>query len=150
MGLRLAIALLPLLSAEGEDPSPQPGLFSKLYAHTFGREGQLPQAQSYGLALNPGFGGQVRPVGKNPLGFEPLQSVDELADSSWTLVANDTAAYNYRTRAEIVGVGCEVLLDGGAGVNNVAEEVAVGALNVARAMGIDSKDPRYPVIQLEK
>ena len=43
-----------------------------------------------------------------------------------------------------------MLLDGGAGVNSVAEEVVVGAINVARALGISVHDRRYPIVQLEK
>ena len=55
-----------------------------------------------------------------------------------------------RTRVGICGVACETLIDGGVCVNSVAEEVVVGALNVARAMGIGTRDPRFPIIQLEK
>ena len=50
----------------------------------------------------------------------------------------------------MMGVLVETLLDGGAGVNSVAEEVVVGALNVAKALGIAASDPRYPVVQLER
>ena len=48
------------------------------------------------------------------------------------------------------GVKCETLLDGGAGVNSWAEEIVVGAINVAMAKGIQPSDPRFSVVQLEK
>ncbi len=79
-----------------------------------------------------------------------MSNLSDLPAHAWVEVPNDSAAYNYRTRMNIVSVGCEVLLDGGAGVNSVAEEEMLGAINVARASGIGPKDPRYPVLQLEK
>ena len=44
----------------------------------------------------------------------------------------------------------ETLCDGGAGVNSVTEEIVTGAINHAHSQGIYSKDPRYPVVQLER
>ena len=35
-------------------------------------------------------------------------------------------------------------------MNTVTEEVIVGILNEAKARGIETTDPRYPVVQLEK
>ena len=49
----------------------------------------------------------------------------------------------------IVGVKCETLLDGGAGVNSWAEEIVVGAINVAMTKGIPPNEPLFPVVQLE-
>ena len=103
---------------------------------------------SYGLTLSSSFRTQPRTAPKVEK-FVPLETLAELSDDHWTTVPNDRAAYNYRTRGEVAGVGCEVLLDGGAGVNSVAEEVIIGALNIARALGIGANDPRYPIIQLE-
>ena len=76
--------------------------------------------------------------------------MSDLAAGWWTQVPNDRAAYNYRTDVSIVEVKCETLLDGGAGVNSWAEEIVVGAINVAMAKGIPPNDPRFPVVQLEK
>ena len=93
-------------------------------------------------------GGRRKGGGKGQ--FKRLETVEELPRSCWTLVENDRSAYNYRMKTLIANVGCETLLDGGAGVNSVAEEIVVGALNVAKAMGIGPKDARHPVVQLEK
>eukprot|EP00969_Alexandrium_andersonii_P294688 13026215-Alexandrium_andersonii.AAC.1 len=42
------------------------------------------------------------------------------------------------------------LLDSGAAVNAVAEELIVGCINRARDYGCDPKDPAYPIAQLER
>ena len=82
--------------------------------------------------------------------MELIDRLSDLAAGWWTQVPNDRAAYNYRTDVSIVEVKCETLLDGGAGVNSWAEEIVVGAINVAMAKGIPPNDPRFPVVQLEK
>ena len=106
---------------------------------------------SYGLCSNETFlswppkskGGKK---GKNP---KLLDRLSDLKADWWTQVPNDRAAYNYRTDTCIVGVKCETLLDGGARVNSWAEEIVVGAINVAMAKGIQPNDPLFPVVQLE-
>eukprot|EP00969_Alexandrium_andersonii_P265272 11723017-Alexandrium_andersonii.AAC.1 len=40
------------------------------------------------------------------------------------------------------------LLDGGAAVNAVTEELVVGCINTARDYGLRPKDPNYPIVQL--
>eukprot|EP00969_Alexandrium_andersonii_P261544 11562625-Alexandrium_andersonii.AAC.1 len=42
------------------------------------------------------------------------------------------------------------LLDGGAAVNAVTEELVVGCINTARDYGLSPKDPNYPIVQLER
>eukprot|EP00969_Alexandrium_andersonii_P322806 14262622-Alexandrium_andersonii.AAC.1 len=42
------------------------------------------------------------------------------------------------------------LLDGGAAVNAVTEELVVGCINCARDDGLSPRDPNYPVVQLER
>eukprot|EP00969_Alexandrium_andersonii_P049581 2176243-Alexandrium_andersonii.AAC.1 len=42
------------------------------------------------------------------------------------------------------------LLDGGAAVNAVAEELVVGCINCAMDYGLSPKDPAYPIVQLER
>ena len=44
----------------------------------------------------------------------------------------------------------ETLLDGGAGVNSVTEEIVVGAINHAHARGIYHNHENYPIVQLER
>eukprot|EP00969_Alexandrium_andersonii_P058202 2564126-Alexandrium_andersonii.AAC.1 len=40
------------------------------------------------------------------------------------------------------------LLEGGAAVNAVAEELVVGCINCARDYGLGPEDPAYPIAQL--
>eukprot|EP00969_Alexandrium_andersonii_P093428 4125932-Alexandrium_andersonii.AAC.1 len=42
------------------------------------------------------------------------------------------------------------LLDGGAAVNAVMEELVVGCINCAKDNGLSPKDPSYPIVQLER
>eukprot|EP00969_Alexandrium_andersonii_P082294 3627152-Alexandrium_andersonii.AAC.1 len=42
------------------------------------------------------------------------------------------------------------LLDSGAAANAVTEELIVGCINRAREYGLDPRDPRYPIVQLER
>eukprot|EP00969_Alexandrium_andersonii_P336880 14890332-Alexandrium_andersonii.AAC.1 len=42
------------------------------------------------------------------------------------------------------------LLDGGAAVNAVADELVVGCINCARDYGLSPKDPADPIVQLER
>ena len=134
-----------------EPPTPIPCV-TQIFLMTLAGDRGIGISGSYGLSLNRSFvphSDKGQGKGREEP-FVQLNTIMELPDSAWTKVANDRAAYNYRTRGELVGVGCEILCDGGAGVNSVAEEVVVGAMNVARAMGIEPCDPRYPVLQLEK
>ena len=55
-----------------------------------------------------------------------IESVTELPEDWWKIVPNDRSAYNYRTRTHLMGIPTETLLDGGAGVNSVPEEVVIG------------------------
>eukprot|EP00969_Alexandrium_andersonii_P140296 6206575-Alexandrium_andersonii.AAC.1 len=42
------------------------------------------------------------------------------------------------------------LLDTGAAVNAVSEELIVGCINRAQENGLSASDPRYPIVQLER
>ena len=79
-----------------------------------------------------------------------IETVLELPEDWWKLVPNDRSAYNYRTRTHLMGIPTETLLDGGAGVNSVPEEVVVGCVNVARRHAVAPSDPKFPLVQLEK
>ncbi|MEC8942206.1 MAG: hypothetical protein VYC95_05695, partial [Verrucomicrobiota bacterium] len=89
--------------------------------------------------------------GKGTAGYgkEVLHRLEDLPASWWTQCPNDEGGYNYRTFSHIVSVPVETLLDGGAGVNSVTEEIVCGAINEAHQKEIWSDDPRYPVLQLE-
>ena len=54
------------------------------------------------------------------------------------------------TRTWMAGTEVGTLLDTGAGVSAVPEELVVGAINRAHARKLDPEDPEYPVIQLER
>ena len=100
---------------------------------------------SYGLSM-PKY--VAASAGKGPCAR--LESLSQLPDSWWNLVPNDRGGYNYRTTTHIAAVPVEILCDGGAGANSVTEEIVIGAINHSHSKGIYSKDPRYPVVQLER
>ena len=52
--------------------------------------------------------------------------------------------------AWLFGKKMSTLLDYGAAVNVVAEEVIVGCINEARRKGMEANDPTYPIVQLER
>ena len=57
---------------------------------------------------------------------------------------NPPPGYNYRTVTEIAGYPVETLLDGGASISSVTEELVVGAINLARKRGIHPGDGIFP------
>ena len=59
------------------------------------------------------------------------------------------AGYNYRVEAHVIGQSFAVLLDTGASVSAVPEEIIVGLLNEAFDQGLTPEDPAWPV-QLER
>ena len=63
---------------------------------------------------------------------------------------NPPPRYNYRTVTEIAGYPVETLLDGGASVSSVTEELVVGAINLARKRGIHPRDENFPIAQFER
>ena len=103
---------------------------------------------SYGLALDQAM--KQTSATQNGVEIKLLQSIRQLPASWWKLVPNDRCGYNYRTRPRIVGIPIEALLDGGAGVNSIAEEAVVGTINAARILGIGLNDPRFPVLYFER
>ena len=65
-----------------------------------------------------------------------IATLKEIPREWWTKVDNPPPGYNYRTVTEIAGYPVETLLDGGASVSSVREELVVGAVNLARKRGI--------------
>lgn len=79
-----------------------------------------------------------------------IKTLDDLPQNWWVKVSNSSLGYNYRTHTTLLGeYPVETLLDGGASVNSVTEEIVVGAINAARAKRIYAQDPSFPVAQLE-
>ena len=109
---------------------PSLGLAPFLVAEIFGILQKINQEEGMSVLL----------VEQNALAALEIVSEGYLIENG-RVVMNGTAAYNYRTQTHLVGKPVETLLDGGAGVNGVAEEVVVGAINLARMRGIRSDDP---------
>ena len=76
--------------------------------------------------------------------FKPV----EKASCRRTLLKH--ADFSRWTRPRIVGIPIETLLDGGAGVNSIAEEAVVGTINAARILGLGVNDPGFPVLYFER
>eukprot|EP00969_Alexandrium_andersonii_P102601 4529298-Alexandrium_andersonii.AAC.1 len=62
----------------------------------------------------------------------------------------DQGGYQLLTHTWMMGREVATLLDTGAAVNAVTEELIVGCINRAREYGLDPGDPRYPIAQLER
>eukprot|EP00969_Alexandrium_andersonii_P163830 7240903-Alexandrium_andersonii.AAC.1 len=54
------------------------------------------------------------------------------------------------THTWLMGRKVVTLLNGGAAVNAVTEELIVGCIDCAKDYGLSPKDPAYPVVQLER
>eukprot|EP00969_Alexandrium_andersonii_P091660 4045841-Alexandrium_andersonii.AAC.1 len=54
------------------------------------------------------------------------------------------------THTWLLGRKVATLLDGGAAVNAITEELIVGCINCARDYGLSPKSPNYPIVQLER
>ena len=83
---------------------------------------------------------------------KPLPELKTLADCPknwWTIRPNDGGGYQLRTKVTIMGKKVPTLLDGGAGVNSVSEELVVGVRNQAHKKGLRAGDKEYPVIELQ-
>jgi hypothetical protein len=80
----------------------------------------------------------------------PISTLKEIPREWWTKVDNPPPGYNYRTVTEIAGYPVETLLDGGASVSSVTEELVVGAINLARKRGIHPRDENFPIAQFER
>jgi hypothetical protein len=73
---------------------------------------------------------------EGPSRARPESTLKEIPRDWWTKVDNPPPGYNYRTVTEIAGYPVETLLDGGATVSSVTEELVVGAINLAQKRGI--------------
>eukprot|EP00969_Alexandrium_andersonii_P260512 11517637-Alexandrium_andersonii.AAC.1 len=78
-------------------------------------------------------------------GGRKLRRLADLQQYWWTQVLQDKRGYQLLTHASLMGRGVATLLDGGAAVNAVAEELIVGCVNVARDYGLGPKDPACPI-----
>ncbi len=79
-----------------------------------------------------------------------LKNAQDISDRLWRNVPHDHPGYNFRTRTHIVGLLVDTLLDTGAGVNSITEEVVVGTWNMAAALGVLPGDPDFPFVAFER
>jgi hypothetical protein len=139
-----------------EPPGGLAGPKAKLVAH----KGGAPNP--FGFPLWLGKVGQCEPayatteiasaVGKTE-GRSPQKAIKSLADLParwWIDAVSDVGGYQWITTMSILEKAVRVLLDSGAAINAVTEEFVVGLLNHCARQGITAKDPRFPVLQLEK
>jgi hypothetical protein len=81
---------------------------------------------------------------------KPIGTLTEVPDNWWTETPNERGGYQYRTCVQLFGVDVETLLDGGAGSNNITEEMVVGVINRAIKNGVKASDPAYPIVRFER
>jgi hypothetical protein len=81
---------------------------------------------------------------EGPSRARPISTLKESPRDWWAKVDNPPPGYNYRTVTEIAGYPVETLLDGGASISSVTEELVVGAINLARKRGIHPGDGIFP------
>jgi len=81
---------------------------------------------------------------EGPSRARPISTLKEIPRDWWAKVDNPPPGYNYRTVTEIAGYPVETLLDGGASISSVTEELVVGAINLARKRGIHPGDGIFP------
>eukprot|EP00969_Alexandrium_andersonii_P133535 5904722-Alexandrium_andersonii.AAC.1 len=79
-----------------------------------------------------------------------LRRLADLPQHWWTPVPQDKEGYPLLTHTWLMGRKVVTLLDGGAAVKAVAEELIVGCIYCARDYGLSPKDPPYPIVQLER
>ena len=68
----------------------------------------------------------------------------------WTTVRNDPGGYQLITETLVFAIPVPTLLDTGAAVNAITEEMLVEIINSALQEGVKAQDPEYPVVQLER
>eukprot|EP00969_Alexandrium_andersonii_P263263 11637234-Alexandrium_andersonii.AAC.1 len=68
-----------------------------------------------------------------------------LPERWWTPAERDQGGYQLLAHAWVMGRKVVTLLDSGAAVNAVTEELIVGCISRARDYGLDPKDPAYPI-----
>ena len=79
-----------------------------------------------------------------------IKFLKDLPARWWIEAVSDLGGYQWITTMSVLEKAVRVLLDSGAAINAVTEEFVVGLLNHCARLGITSKDPQYPVLQLEK
>ena len=81
---------------------------------------------------------------------DSIGRLTDLPENWWRPVKNDPSGYQMITETYVLGQAVRTLLDTGASVNAVTEELLVGIINRAKKMGLKSTDPDYPIVQLER
>ena len=66
------------------------------------------------------------------------------------MLPNDRFGYQYCTKTFILGTAVPTLLDTGAAVNSITEELVVGMINKARSMVLRADHDDFPIWQFEK
>ena len=79
-----------------------------------------------------------------------IQELKDLPVNWWTTVRNDPGGYQLITETLVFGIPVPTLLDTGAAVNTITEEMLVEIINSALQDGVKAQDPEYPVVQLER
>eukprot|EP00969_Alexandrium_andersonii_P188794 8342892-Alexandrium_andersonii.AAC.1 len=79
-----------------------------------------------------------------------LKRLADLLERWWTPAERDQGGYQLLTHTWMMGRKVVALLDSGAAVNAVAEDLIVGCINRARGYALDPKGPAYPIVQLER
>ena len=86
------------------------------------------------------------------------RTLKDFPSDYWKPVKFMTYGYQYQTHVTVAGLPhhkIDALLDGGAGINSVAEELVVACLNVCDMEGIDISNPpsqklHHPFAEFEK
>ena len=78
-----------------------------------------------------------------------IEQLAELSPEVWLEVPAPVVGYNYRIEVQVLGHAYPLLLDTGAMVSAVPEEIVVGLINHCRKRGLLPGDPAWPV-QLER
>ena len=79
-----------------------------------------------------------------------LRSLGDLPRNWWVRVPNEVTGYQMVTQVTLFDKPVTTLLDYGAAVNAVTEEIIVGMINEAAARGVKPTDRNYPLVQLEQ
>ena len=79
-----------------------------------------------------------------------IRYLSEAPSRWWKQVPNDVNGHQYMTPGHVLGKELPILLDTGAAVNSVTEEVVVGTINRARARGLRADHEDFPVAQFEE
>ena len=73
-----------------------------------------------------------------------MKRLQELPHSCWTDLENELAGTQYMTKVGIGQLSKVLVIDGGSGVNTLAENTVVAILNEQKASGVALDDKRHP------